>query len=51
MKEKVYLLIGRGEGEEVEFKKNEKSVVETVCAFANTFGGTVLVGITNGKVS
>ena len=51
MKEKVYLLIGRGEGEKVEFKKNEKSVVETVCAFANTFGGTVLVGVTDeGKI-
>lgn len=48
MKEKFFMLLGKGEGEDVEFKKNERSVVETVCAFANTFGGYVLVGVDDG---
>ena len=51
MKEKLFLLIGRGEGEEIEFKRNERSVIETVCAFANTFGGYVIVGVDDkGKI-
>ena len=51
MKEKLFLLIGKGEGEEIEFKRNERSVIETVCAFANTFGGYVIVGVDDkGKI-
>jgi len=47
MNENVYKLIGAGEGETIEFKKNERSVAESVCAMANTIGGCVLVGIDN----
>jgi len=45
MKEKLFMLIGKGEGEYVEFKRSERSVVESVCALANTFGGYVIVGV------
>ncbi len=38
-------LLVKGEGEEVEFKRNHRSIADTVTAFANTYGGFVLVGI------
>lgn len=39
-------LIAQGESARVEFKSSfQKEVVETLCAFANTLGGTVLLGI------
>ncbi len=51
MNENIYKLIGQGEGNEVEFKKNENSVAQSVCAMANSNGGNVLVGIDdNGKI-
>jgi len=43
-------LIGRGEGETVEFKRSLaefREIVETICAFSNTHGGTVLVGVSD----
>ena len=43
--EKLLEIIARGEGEEVEFKRNVAGVAETVCAMANTKGGYILVGI------
>ncbi|RLB79712.1 MAG: hypothetical protein DRH24_12035, partial [Deltaproteobacteria bacterium] len=43
--EKLLGIIARGEGEEVEFKRNVAGVAETVCAMANTKGGYILVGI------
>lgn len=44
-----YLII-QGESETVEFKKSTsliKEIIETVCAFANTNGGYVFVGVTD----
>lgn len=42
-------IIEEGENESVEFKRcgnqPEKDLFETICAFANTFGGTILLGI------
>lgn len=46
----VLQLIHSGESETVEFKRSTgetREIVETVSAFANTHGGTVLVGVTN----
>ncbi|MGC8933079.1 MAG: helix-turn-helix domain-containing protein [Candidatus Methanodesulfokora sp.] len=41
-------MILKGESEELEFKKSlseMKEILETVCAFANSHGGIVLIGI------
>jgi len=41
-------LIGEGEGERLEFKKSlaeREEVLETITAFSNTRGGTILVGV------
>ena len=42
-------MIAQGESGSLEFKKSfGKDVVETVVAFANTQGGTVLLGVSDG---
>ncbi len=50
----LYSIIQQGESETLEFKKSTslmKEVIETLCAFANTQGGTIIIGITgNGKI-
>ena len=41
-------LLRLGESETVEFKKSTglmKEIIETICAFANTHGGDVLIGV------
>ena len=49
MTEKELLeLIRRGENQTVEFKRSfatEDKIVEELASFANTFGGTVIVGV------
>ena len=44
--------IGQGEGARLEFKSSfQKEVVETLAAFANTRGGSILVGVNdNGQI-
>jgi len=42
------ILLSNGEGLTIEFKSSfNTEVVETLVAFANTSGGSVLVGISN----
>jgi ATP-dependent DNA helicase RecG len=45
-------LVKKGESEILEFKEGfDKGAIETAVAFANTKGGTVLIGVAdNGKV-
>jgi len=48
-------IINKGEGRKIEFKKCKNklpnNLFETVCAFLNTEGGTVLLGVSdNGKI-
>jgi len=47
------ILISKGEGLTVEFKKTEnqlpKNLFETVCAFLNRNGGTILLGVADNK--
>ena len=41
-------IIEEGENDRIEFKRcatNLKRISETICAFANTFGGTILLGV------
>jgi len=43
-------LLAQGESDTVEFKKSTgliKAIVETLCAFANTHGGDLLIGVTD----
>ena len=41
-------LISSGEGLTVEFKSSfDKEAIETLCAFANTTGGSILLGVDN----
>jgi len=43
-------LIANGESRELEFKKSTsqlKAAMETLCAYLNTSGGTVLIGVKN----
>ena len=41
-------LIAKGESKTLEFKKSfGKETIETICAFANSYGGTVLIGVTD----
>ena len=45
----IQRLIAKGESDVLEFKASfGKDVIETVCAFANHKGGTVLVGVAEG---
>jgi len=49
---RIYQLIDRGEGEQLDFKKEITSVhriARTMVSFANHFGGTLLVGINDNK--
>lgn len=47
-------MLSQGEGQQLEFKQSfavEREIIETLCAFANSEGGVVLVGIRdNGTV-
>jgi ATP-dependent DNA helicase RecG len=46
--DRIKKIIAEGESESLEFKRSLselKEILETVCAFANSHGGTVLVGI------
>ena len=46
--EEVHNLIKAGEGSTVEFKQSfSKTVIETLVAFANAKGGTILIGVNN----
>ena len=48
-KPSIEQLIRKGESEAVEFKENfGEDVIESLCAFANTDGGMVLVGVSDG---
>ncbi|MFH1726443.1 MAG: ATP-binding protein [Elusimicrobiota bacterium] len=41
-------LLRRGESEKVEFKESfGQAAIETICAFANAAGGTLLIGVTD----
>ena len=43
-------IINNGESQSVEFKSSfQKDVIETIVAFANTKGGKIYIGITDGK--
>jgi len=45
---KIIELISRGESDTLEFKKStslQREIVETVCAFSNTIGGTIIIGV------
>ena len=50
----VCALIKLGEGQQVEFKESfsaDNEAIETLCAFSNSEGGTVLIGVSDdGKV-
>jgi ATP-dependent DNA helicase RecG len=50
----IQSLVKQGETQTIEFKKSTAQLhaaFETVCAFLNTFGGSVLIGVTNeGKI-
>lgn len=52
---RIYNLIGQGEGEMLDFKKEISSVhriAKTIVSFANHFGGTLLVGVNDdGRIS
>ena len=42
----IQRLIAQGESDVLEFKASfGKDVIETICAFANHKGGTVLIGV------
>lgn len=47
--EEIETIIKRGENEKIEFKinipKSTEELAKTVVAFANTFGGTILIGV------
>lgn len=50
MEEELQQLLVQGESDTVEFKKSTgliKEIVETLCAFANTHGGDLLIGVTD----
>ncbi|MCF8371479.1 MAG: putative DNA binding domain-containing protein [Bacteroidales bacterium] len=54
--EEIKNIIGKGEDQKTEFKKCQKqlpnSFFETVCAFLNTIGGKLLLGISdNGEIT
>lgn len=44
-------LIITGEGYQLEFKENiDKTLAKKVCAFANAYGGTLLIGVTDAGI-
>lgn len=46
----IDILLSEGEGLKVEFKSSfDNKVIETLVAFSNTAGGTVLIGISDSK--
>jgi len=48
MDKELKQLIHTGEGYHLEFKESlDKSLIEEVCAFANSSGGKVLLGVSN----
>ncbi len=50
MNNKILSIIAAGESEEVEFKTSfSKDAIETLCAFANSQGGTLLVGVEDSR--
>jgi len=54
-KQEILNIINSGEGRRIEFKKSVNklpdSLFETVCAFLNTVGGTILLGVADdGKI-
>lgn len=47
----IFRLIRRGESETVEFKQSfGRETLETLCAFANTEGGVILIGVNDAGV-
>ena len=45
-------IISQDESEAIEFKKSlseSKEIIKTTCAFANTKGGRIFVGVSNYK--
>ncbi len=49
-KEKLLNIISQGENEKVEFKTSfNKEVIDTIVAFANSKGGTIILGVTDKK--
>ncbi len=48
----ILQLIKKGESEDIEFKRDfAKSIGEEICAFANSEGGTILIGVSdNGEI-
>src|ERR1035437_9216968 len=49
MIQSLHALIAAGESQTVEFKTSfDKASIESLVAFANTQGGTVLVGVSDG---
>ena len=47
-------LISRNEGKTLEFKENTKSlskIINTIIAFANTAGGTLIIGIKDSTIT
>ena len=48
MDQKIKDIILTGEGYHIEFKQAlDKSLIDEVCAFANSSGGDILVGVTD----
>ena len=51
MSEKLKNIIATGEGYYIEFKRSfDKSVIEEVCAFANSSGGKIFLGVDDNRV-
>jgi predicted HTH transcriptional regulator len=49
----IWEYLFKGEGENIEFKQklnDEYKIAKTLCAFANTNGGTILIGVKDNKM-